>query len=128
MRLAGTFANLSSADDPRSPATAHQASALRDCVARMRGAGVEPGLVHLANSAGILAHRDSWFDGVRPGLALYGVAPSDALDAAELAPAMTLETRVVAVRRVRGGNRARLRRPLRDVAPEHDRGAADRLS
>ena len=103
MRLEGTFANLSSADDPRSPATAHQTSTLRDCVARMRGAGVAPGLVHLANSAGILGHRDSWFDGVRPGLALYGVAASDAPGAAELAPAMTLESRVVAVRRVAAG-------------------------
>jgi alanine racemase len=101
--LAGTFANLSSADDPASPATARQIAVMRDCLARMRDAGVSPGLVHLANSAGILAHPDSWFDGVRPGLALYGIAPSDAVDASGLTPAMTVESRVVGVRRVPAG-------------------------
>jgi alanine racemase len=103
IRLEGTFANLSSADDPASPATAQQAAALRDGVSRMRAAGVEPGLVHLANSAGILAHRDAWFDGVRPGLALYGIAPSDAVEAPQLVPAMTIASRVVGVRRVPAG-------------------------
>jgi alanine racemase len=102
-RITGTFANLSNADDPASPATARQVEALRGCLARMRAAGVEPGTVHLANSAGTLAHPDSWFDAVRPGLALYGVSPSDAVDGSELTPAMSVETRVVAVRRVPAG-------------------------
>jgi alanine racemase len=101
--IAGTFANLSSADDPASPATARQVAVMRECLARMRDAGVSPGLVHVANSAGILAHPDSWFDGVRPGLALYGIAPSDAVDAAGLTPAMTVESRVIGVRRVPAG-------------------------
>ena len=101
--IAGTFANLSSADDPASPATARQVAVMRECLARLRDAGVSPGLVHVANSAGILAHPDSWFDGVRPGLALYGIAPSDAVDAAGLTPAMTLESRVIGVRRVPAG-------------------------
>jgi alanine racemase len=69
----------------------------------MRDAGVSPGLVHLANSAAILAHPDSWFDGVRPGLALYGVPPSEAIDATGLTPAMSIETRVVGVRRLPAG-------------------------
>ncbi len=76
-QIAGTFANLSSADDPGSPATARQVETLRGCVARMRDAGVAPGIVHLANSAGMLAHPETWFDAVRPGLALYGVTPSE---------------------------------------------------
>ena len=102
-RITGTFANLSSADDPASPATARQVEALRGCLQRMRAAGVEPGMVHLANSAGTLAHPDTWFDAVRPGLALYGVSPSDAVDGSELTPAMSVETRVVGVRRLPAG-------------------------
>lgn len=102
-QIAGTFANLSSADDPGSPATARQVLILRGCIERMRAAGVSPGLVHLANSAGILSHPDSWFDGVRPGIALYGVAPAEALGEAELAPALTLESRVIGVRSVPAG-------------------------
>ena len=101
--LVGTFANLSSSDDTASPATARQVAVMRECLARMRDAGLSPGLVHLANSAGILAHPDSWFDGVRPGLALYGVPPSETIGAAGLTPAMDIETRVVAVRRLSAG-------------------------
>ena len=101
--LAGTFANLSAADDPGSPETGRQVTAMRACVARIREAGISPGIVHMANSAGILAHPDSWFDAVRPGLALYGVAPSEAVDATGLTPAMTVEARVVGVRRIPAG-------------------------
>jgi alanine racemase len=105
-QIAGTFANLSSADDPGSPATARQVEILRGCVTRMRDAGVAPGLVHLANSAGVLAHPETWFDAVRPGLALYGVPPAAAaasVAAPDLAPAMTVATRVVGARRVPAG-------------------------
>ena len=103
VELAGTFANLSCADDPASPATERQVAVMRDCVARIRDAGISPGLVHLANSAGVLAHRSSWFDAVRPGLALYGVPPSESIGAAGLTPAMTIEALVAGVRRVPAG-------------------------
>jgi alanine racemase len=108
-QISGTFANLSSADDPGSPATARQVETLRVCVTRMRDAGVSPGLVHLANSAGVLAHPETWFDAVRPGLALYGVTPAAAASssgptaAPALTPAMTVETHVVGARRVPAG-------------------------
>lgn len=101
--LAGTFANLSAADDPSSPETGRQVAALEACVERLRAAGIHPGMVHVANSAGILAHPHSWFDAVRPGLALYGIAPSPSFDAVGLSPALSLETRVVAARRVPAG-------------------------
>jgi alanine racemase len=103
VQLAGTFANLSSADNLASLETGREVAAMAACVERLRAAGISPGLVHLANSAGILSHPDSWFDAVRPGLALYGIAPSPALGGTDLDPAMTLETRVVAVRHVPAG-------------------------
>ena len=43
------------------------------------------------------------FDAVRPGIALYGVSPSEHLRDAALSPALTLETRVLAVKRVPAG-------------------------
>jgi alanine racemase len=103
LSLAGTFANLSAADDPSSPETARQVAGLAAGVGRLRAAGVEPGPTHLANSAGILAHPATWLDAVRPGLALYGVPPSNSTDGSSLRPAMTVETRVIAVRRVPAG-------------------------
>ena len=100
LRLAGTFANLSRADDPSSPETARQVERLRAAASRLRDAGLAPGLVHAANSAAILGAEPAWLDAVRPGLALYGVAPRGVSEAAALVPAMTLEARVTAVRRV----------------------------
>jgi alanine racemase len=101
--VAGTFANFSSADDRSSPATARQAEALRDGAEKLRSAGVGPGLVHAANSAAILGASDTWLDGVRPGLALYGIPPSPEAWPAPLRPAMAVETEVVSVRRISAG-------------------------
>ena len=112
LEVAGTFANLSTADDPESPATARQIEGLRAGVERLRSCGAGPGIVHLANSAAVLGMPDAWCDAVRPGLALYGIAASGAtsgsasrspLPAVALVPAMTVETRVVSVRRVPAG-------------------------
>ncbi|MET0618658.1 MAG: alanine racemase [Thermoanaerobaculia bacterium] len=100
LRLAGTFANLSRADDPSSPETARQVERLRAAASRLREAGLAPGLVHAANSAAILGAEPGWLDAVRPGLALYGIAPRGFPEAAALRPAMTVEARVTAVRRV----------------------------
>jgi alanine racemase len=97
LAVAGTFSNLASAEDSRSPATAKQIETMKAAVEDLASAGVSPGIVHVANSAGILLHPDSWFDGVRPGLALYGVPPASGEGAEHLEPAMMLETRVMAL-------------------------------
>ena len=73
---------------------------MRECVARLRTAGISPGVVHVANSAAIFAYPDARFDAVRPGLALYGVPPSPSSAGEALAPAMTIETHVASVRHV----------------------------
>jgi alanine racemase len=103
LRLAGVFTNFASADDPSRPATARQIQVMRDCVAAIAAAGLSPGLVHVSNSAGILGWPDARFDAVRPGLALYGVPPSESGMAESLEPALTLETRVASARRVPAG-------------------------
>src|SRR5689334_74442 len=90
LEVAGVFANLSSADDPSSPETARQVAGLRAGAAGLRAAGVRTGLVHVANSAAVLGTPDAWCDAVRPGLALYGIAPSPSTET-PLVPAMTVE-------------------------------------
>lgn len=49
---------------------------------------------HLAHSGGITLGRDFWLDGVRPGLALYGLSRS-CNRAMQLRPAMNWRTRIV---------------------------------
>jgi alanine racemase len=101
LRVAGTFSNLASAEDLGSPRTAEQIERLRAGVEALAAARISPGIVHLANSAGVQLHPGSWLDAVRPGLALYGVSPSGNED--EFEPAMSVETRVMAVREIPAG-------------------------
>jgi alanine racemase len=103
LRLTGTFANLSCADDPGRRETAQQIAGLVEAATKLRAMGVEPGPLHAANSAGIFAHPESWLDGVRPGLGLYGVDPAEGLSGGGLSPAMRVETRVIAVHEVGAG-------------------------
>ncbi|MGN6741677.1 MAG: alanine racemase [Amnibacterium sp.] len=102
IRVRGVFSHLANT----SPAEDEAAEArFADGVRRLRDAGVEPALRHLAATAATLSRDQSAFTMVRTGIGLYGVSPFDDGDAAALGlrPAMTLESRVVAVRRVQAG-------------------------
>ncbi len=57
-----------------------------------------------ANSAAVLRHPESHLDWIRPGLMLYGVAPSHC-PAADLRPVMTLEAPLLTIRECRAGER-----------------------
>lgn len=103
LSVAGTFSNLASAEDPDSPATALQISEMKRAVEALESLGVSPGLVHVANSAAVLLSETAWLEGVRPGLALYGVPPAAGDWDERLEPAMTIETEVMSVRRVPAG-------------------------
>jgi alanine racemase len=59
--------------------------------------------VHAANSAALLRDSRVWFDRVRPGLLLYGVVPPPLASTIELRPALSLVSRIVAVKGVRNG-------------------------
>ncbi len=64
------------------------------------------GLVHAANSAGLLAFPDAHFDLVRAGIAIYGIAPVPALaGVAELRPVLALKARVSHVKSLEAGSR-----------------------
>jgi alanine racemase len=78
---------------------------------RLRKLGIDPGIVHLANSAAIASRPESWGDMVRPGVILYGYHPGydppEQLAEAErrlpLKPVMSLRTRIISLRRVPAG-------------------------
>jgi alanine racemase len=59
----------------------------------------------LANSAALLRHPQTRGDWVRPGIMLYGASPFAAQTGADLGllPAMSLESRLIAVRRIHKG-------------------------
>jgi alanine racemase len=70
--------------------------------ANSAGSAVEP-YVHAANSAALLRDSRVWHDRVRPGLLLYGIVPPPLAATIELRPALSLTSRIVAVKGVRTG-------------------------
>jgi alanine racemase len=69
---------------------------------RSAPAAVKP-WVHAANSAAFLRDARVWYDRVRPGLLLYGIVPPPLASTIELRPALSLTSRIVAVKGVRTG-------------------------
>ncbi len=104
LQLEGTWTHLAVADSPSDPFTDEQLRRFDLALAALRGGGLRAGIVHAANSAGLLAHPEARRDLVRAGIAAYGVPPSPELaDSVELEPALELVSRITAVRTVSPG-------------------------
>ena len=74
VRIDGIMSHLAAADDAAcTPLTRDQIQRFEDAVVVFRDHGYRPTHLHLANSAGVFGHRDSWGNMVRPGGVLYGL-------------------------------------------------------
>jgi alanine racemase len=103
VELTGLCSHLASADvDDAAPSQA-QLAAFAEARRRVAAAGFVVPLVHVANSAAMLRFGDARFELVRPGLALYGYSPSSSASYTGLLPAMSLKSRIVALREVPAG-------------------------
>ncbi len=95
-RVVGIWSHLACADEADRRSVVAQLVAYRQALRQARCHGLRPELRHLANSAATLRYPAARFDLVRPGIALYGVAPGTG-DLCGLRPAMTLVTTVAEV-------------------------------
>jgi alanine racemase len=105
-RLAGLMTHFATADEPGDTFMDEQLERFRAWADPLRERF--PGaLVHAANSAATLRDRATHFDMVRPGVAIYGMDPfGDDPFAQELDPALTLVTKVLAVKDTAPGESA----------------------
>jgi len=111
LKLAATFTHFASSEDFSIHQTEDQEAAFAEALRQLRRAGVDPGELHLANSAAIASRPSSWGHMVRPGALLYGYHqnydPSERLQTAErgmeLRPALSLRARIISVREVPAG-------------------------
>jgi alanine racemase len=115
LQLTGVFSHLASSevltDTPIGRQTAEQLDRFYAAVTRLRSLGIDPGLLHLANSAAIAARPESWADMVRPGAILYGYHPGfDPLErrmefeaSLPLRPVMSLRARIINLRSIPAG-------------------------
>jgi alanine racemase len=105
LEYAGTATHLAVSDStaPEDLAyTKQQIAKFKEALEQIRATGVDPGIVHAANSGAVVLHPDAWFDMIRPGIILYGYnltgTPSPKVE-----PVMELRTKVVLIKRVKKG-------------------------
>jgi alanine racemase len=105
LEVQGIFTHLARADEPDVPTTEQQLAAFDRALDVARKLGIEPELVHTANTAGALLHPAARRDLVRPGIGLYGLSPALEVDADDhgLVPALRLVSEVSFAKRVPAG-------------------------
>jgi alanine racemase len=104
VRVSGLMTHLACADAPTVEETRAQTTRFDEATAQLARHGVRAQVRHAANSAAVL-RGEALFDAVRPGLALFGVAPQAAGVAlsAELRPVMRVRTEIISLRDVVAG-------------------------
>jgi alanine racemase len=102
--VTGIWSHFSSSDEPDDPANDAQEAAFQDALDVAAGAGLEPEVTHLANSAAAILRPSSRRDLVRVGIATYGLDPARGRTPdLGLRPAMTARATLAMVKRVEAG-------------------------
>jgi alanine racemase len=112
LKLSGVFTHFASSevflDSEVGRQTHEQEERFYEALERLKKLGIDPGIVHLANSAAIASRPETWADMVRPGAILYGYHPGyDPMELREeserklpLKPVMSLRSRIISLRDV----------------------------
>ena len=112
LQLTGIATHFSAADSAAAQDidyTKAQLARFEEAVGSIRGAGIDPGIVHAANSGAVILHPDTWLGMVRPGILLYGYkipeaeTPNTAMAPLQIQPVMELKSAVVFIKRVKKG-------------------------
>jgi alanine racemase len=101
LRLRGLMSHFPRADEADKAYSLAQIEDFRGVVEATGDAGFE--VRHLANSAGILDLPTSYFDAVRPGIAVYGLRPSPEIASSlanDLQPVLEWRTRITFLKEV----------------------------
>jgi len=105
LELEGIFTHFATADSADKSYAEDQLNLFINYLNRLQKAGLEPSVRHAANSAALIDIPHSHFDMVRPGIATYGLYPSDEVNKQHvpLKPAMSLKTQIIHLKQVPAG-------------------------
>lgn len=107
VRIDAVYTHFATADRPESPMFDEQRQRFDRACAALGAMGLRGVKRHAANSAALIRDARTWYDAVRPGLLLYGIVPPPLAAAdLDLRPALSLVSRIVAVKGVRVGEGA----------------------
>lgn len=103
--LQGVFTHFACADEPDKPYTEEQLSKFSRVVNSIHSLGINPDMLHSANSAAALNFPAARFDIVRMGIALYGLPPSNSTPLPPgIKPVMTWKTRITSIKELPQGH------------------------
>ena len=102
--ITGTFTHFSDAGSSDRSKTKSQLKQFNDAISQLKSGGMYTGLVHAANSAGMLNYPDAVFDMVRPGTILYGQYPSKFTKRSlDLQDTWKFKSRITVIRKIPAG-------------------------
>jgi alanine racemase len=104
IELEGIFTHFACADSADQTLSLLQLERFQAVLAALEKRGLCPPIIHAANSAATLTLPQSRFNMVRPGVALYGLHPSDEVRLpAGFQPALTFKTQIAQVKDIPAG-------------------------
>lgn len=115
VRLAGICTHFAVSDSVKNEDklyTKIQLERFSSAVESIKKAGINPGLVHCANSGAILMYPEAQFDMVRPGIIVYGYFPDKGVKelsektfkkVINLKPVMKFQTKICAIKTIHKG-------------------------
>ena len=105
LTVEGIFTHFATADSADKSYANIQLNRFKELLNHLQKEGLEPPVKHAANSAALIDMPESHLDMVRPGIATYGLHPSDEVNqrVIDLKPVMTLKSRVIHIKEVTPG-------------------------
>lgn len=104
LELGGLYSHFATSEDPNRSFANLQISRFIDVIERLRREGIEPPLVHMANSGAVITLPQAHFDMVRPGIMLYGYPPSRSMSERHpLRPVLSLISNISMLRGISKG-------------------------
>ena len=97
----GIFTHFAASESGNKKFAYTQLELFKELLHNLKKNGAEFPIVHCANSGGVLDIPESYFDMVRPGLALYGYYPSNEIkNKIPLKPVMNFKSKVTFIKKV----------------------------
>lgn len=105
VRIAGIFTHFATADCEDKTYTHEQMARYARLIKEIDEAGIDVGLRHIENSAALIDFDKTIFDGVRPGIVLYGLYPSDEVkkENLKISPVMSFMTKIAHIKTLHDG-------------------------
>ncbi len=106
LNLEGVYTHFAVADEPDNPYNNQQLELFEKTLAAMSAEGINPPVIHTANTALTMDHPESCFTMIRLGIGLYGLAPAQSFAGRlDLEPVMSLHSKVSMTKRAKAGQR-----------------------